>query len=247
MDAQREEAPNMATCDVCNRETTFVEGTVYTANEFRQLAARGFEPGNDSMGVATALGISRSAFMAQWRQTVARDTTDWLLCPRCAARAATYMPAKRSASGSGGGLDALKEALGASMSPADRAVAEDMGTRAAARYLDSLRSGSAPTPAQRAFHSAVSAAVSNAAAKPKTSGWAKASLISSIIPLLLPIGSILGIIFGFVALGQIKRSSSSLAGQGLAISGIVIGAVVLVLSIGAVAFLVANPQLLQSQ
>ena len=61
---------------------------------------------------------------------------------------------------------------------------------------------------------------------PKTSGMAIASLVLSLVGFfwILPvIGSVLGVIFGHMALGEIKRSGGVVEGQGLAIAGLVIG------------------------
>jgi uncharacterized RDD family membrane protein YckC len=56
---------------------------------------------------------------------------------------------------------------------------------------------------------------------PKTSGFAIASLVLSIV--LWGIGSVLGIIFGFVALRRIKEKGGAEKGRGLAIAGISVG------------------------
>jgi uncharacterized protein DUF4190 len=69
----------------------------------------------------------------------------------------------------------------------------------------------------------------------RTNGLAVASLVLGIV-WLCGVGSILALIFGFVALGRIKRTGEG--GRGLAIAGIVlgsIGAVMLVISIAAIA------------
>jgi hypothetical protein len=61
---------------------------------------------------------------------------------------------------------------------------------------------------------------------PKTSGMAIASLVLSLVGFfwILPvIGPVLGVIFGHMALGEIKRSGGMIEGQGLAIAGLVIG------------------------
>lgn len=60
---------------------------------------------------------------------------------------------------------------------------------------------------------------------PSTSGWAIASLILSIASYLgLPlVGAILGVIFGHMALNEIKRSEGQIQGRGLAIGGLVLG------------------------
>lgn len=72
----------------------------------------------------------------------------------------------------------------------------------------------------------------------KTNGMAVASLVCSLV-WLAGVGSILAIIFGFVARGQIKRSEGSVQGNGLAIAGIIIGFVGLVSVAGFVIFVVA--------
>lgn len=66
---------------------------------------------------------------------------------------------------------------------------------------------------------------------PGTNNLAVASLVLSIIGLCCGIGSIVGIVLGFVARNQIKTSGQS--GDGMALAGIIIGFVTLVLSIGA--------------
>jgi len=68
----------------------------------------------------------------------------------------------------------------------------------------------------------------------KTSGKAIASLILSLLGLvgvLSLIGSILGIIFGNQAKGEIARSGGDLTGEGLAEAGVIIGWVGLALSV----------------
>ena len=78
-------------------------------------------------------------------------------------------------------------------------------------------------------------------AKQQTSGWAIASLILGIcgftcIPL---IGSVLAIVFGFVAKSEIKKSSGRLKGSELATAGIVLG--IIVFAIIVIAAAVAVP------
>jgi hypothetical protein len=55
------------------------------------------------------------------------------------------------------------------------------------------------------------------------------SLVSSGIGILCGIGSIVGIVFGVIALNQIRRTNEG--GRGLAIAGIAVGAVTLVVLI----------------
>jgi Domain of unknown function (DUF4190) len=56
-----------------------------------------------------------------------------------------------------------------------------------------------------------------------------ASLVCSLFGWLCIIGGILGIIFGFLALNQIKQSGQG--GRGMAIAGIIIGVIVTVMVI----------------
>ena len=82
-----------AACDVCNRPTSWELGTSYTADEFRALVARGFEPDEALMPRAAALGVPRDVAVRQWKDDlVAHGTTGWLLCPSCADRAASHLP-----------------------------------------------------------------------------------------------------------------------------------------------------------
>jgi hypothetical protein len=69
---------------------------------------------------------------------------------------------------------------------------------------------------------------------PTTNGLAIASLVLSILT-LFGIGSILGIIFGFVSRGQIRRSNGAQKGAGLALAGIIVSFVTLSLVLLAVA------------
>jgi Domain of unknown function (DUF4190) len=61
----------------------------------------------------------------------------------------------------------------------------------------------------------------------KTNGLAVASLVCSLV-WLGGLGSILAIVFGFMARSQIKRSEGNVQGSGLAVAGIIIGFVGLV-------------------
>jgi hypothetical protein len=59
-----------------------------------------------------------------------------------------------------------------------------------------------------------------------TNGLAVASLVCScvgILPFLFGVPCILGIIFGFVSRGRIRRSNGTLGGEGLALAGIIVG------------------------
>jgi hypothetical protein len=67
-------------------------------------------------------------------------------------------------------------------------------------------------------------------AAPKTNGLAIASLVCSILGFCCGVGGVLGVIFGFVARGQIKRSGGAQKGSGLALAGIIVGFVFIALA-----------------
>jgi type IV pilus assembly protein PilA len=66
------------------------------------------------------------------------------------------------------------------------------------------------------------AGVPSSVATQKTSGMAIASLIFGVLFLFFPL-SIPAIVFGHIALSQIKKSAGTLGGRGLAIAGLVLG------------------------
>ena len=57
----------------------------------------------------------------------------------------------------------------------------------------------------------------------KTNGLAIAALICGICGFLLFIPGILGIIFGFIARSQIRKSNGQQKGSGMALAGIIVG------------------------
>jgi len=63
------------------------------------------------------------------------------------------------------------------------------------------------------------------AAAPQTSGMAIGSLIASILGLTLfpTLGSIIGVVLGYMARNQIRASGGTMGGEGLATAGIIIG------------------------
>ncbi|MET0456183.1 MAG: DUF4190 domain-containing protein [Mycobacterium sp.] len=63
----------------------------------------------------------------------------------------------------------------------------------------------------------------------KTNSLAIASLVCSVAGLLCGVGSIVGIILGFVAMNQIKKTGEG--GHGLALAGVIVGIVLLVLGV----------------
>lgn len=64
------------------------------------------------------------------------------------------------------------------------------------------------------------------------------SLVASVIGLLCGVGSIIGIVLGVIALGQIKRSGQQ--GRGLAVAGIAVGAASLVISVLWISFAISS-------
>jgi hypothetical protein len=70
----------------------------------------------------------------------------------------------------------------------------------------------------------------------RNNGLAIASLVCSCAGFVLLIPAVLGIIFGFVARSQIRRSAGTQGGDGLAIAGIIVGFawIALIVTLGAV-------------
>jgi hypothetical protein len=68
----------------------------------------------------------------------------------------------------------------------------------------------------------------------RTSGLAIASLVLGIVWIFW-LGSILAVIFGHVALSQIKRSMGALTGRGMAIAGLILGYLGIVTLVGFIA------------
>jgi hypothetical protein len=70
----------------------------------------------------------------------------------------------------------------------------------------------------------------------RNNGLAVASLVCSCAGFVLFVPAVLGIIFGFVARSQIRRSGGTQGGDGLAIAGIIVGFawIALIVILGAV-------------
>ena len=68
-----------------------------------------------------------------------------------------------------------------------------------------------------------------------------ASLVCGICGFVYLIPAILGIVFGFVARSQIRKSGGALTGSGLALAGIIVGFAWIVLSVVVVAVAVSTP------
>jgi len=76
-----------------------------------------------------------------------------------------------------------------------------------------------------------------------TNGFAIASLILGVIP-FLGVGAIVAVVFGHLALGQIRRSNGSESGRGFAIAGLILGytwiVVYVILVVAIVIFLIVS-------
>ena len=107
----------MPKCDVCSTAVSWEDGKKYSADEFRQIVEKGFEPDESMMRAAMMLGQSKQDIIAHFKNnTVATSTTDWLLCSSCSSRADKYIntndtkaanPAQRSFDKNLGALDVL--------------------------------------------------------------------------------------------------------------------------------------------
>jgi uncharacterized membrane protein len=77
---------------------------------------------------------------------------------------------------------------------------------------------------------------------PRTNGLAIASFVCAILGfLILGIPSLVGMILGFVARSQISRSQGTQKGGGLALAGIIIGALITILYIAVLVVVVTHP------
>ena len=74
--------------------------------------------------------------------------------------------------------------------------------------------------------------------RPRTSGFAIASLVLGIIG-----GVVLSLVFGYIALSQIKKSGGTLGGRGLALAGVTLGwAWLALIAIGITLAVVSDPK-----
>jgi hypothetical protein len=74
---------------------------------------------------------------------------------------------------------------------------------------------------------------------PPASGLAIASLVASLIPLML-LGQITGLILGIIALRKIKQSQGTVGGKGFAIAGVTISGLILLFMVGVLVLLITT-------
>lgn len=84
------------TCDVCNAPISGNEGKRIPPVEFRTLLEHGFGVDESNIEMLTAGGMMTrdqaiAALKAQYREM----TTDWLLCPKCDAKASAALAAAK--------------------------------------------------------------------------------------------------------------------------------------------------------
>lgn len=77
----------------------------------------------------------------------------------------------------------------------------------------------------------------NTSGSPSTNPFAIASLVLSLVGILVGLAAILGVIFGHIALVQIKRNGQS--GRGMALAGVIIGWTMIVLGIMVMLFVLS--------
>ena len=90
---QSQKAQIIGYCDLCNQVLQKGQGNPYTADEFRVLVAKGYEPPEAAIQYVLRSGGSREQFVQQWKyDLVAQSTTGWMLCPVCQEKAEKYHP-----------------------------------------------------------------------------------------------------------------------------------------------------------
>jgi len=104
----------------------------------------------------------------------------------------------------------------------------------------------AAAPTIPAYTAPAATATTTAVAAPKTSGFAITSLVLSVVGLFcctLLVFNIGGIVFGHLALNQIKKNPA-IGGRGLAIAGLIVGYLGLILGIvAAIYYITAWPEI----
>jgi hypothetical protein len=74
---------------------------------------------------------------------------------------------------------------------------------------------------------------------PKNNGLAIAAMVCSFFFWIYGLGAILGIVFGFIARSQIRRSNGTQRGEGMALAGIIIGFAGIVIGVVLIIIIVA--------
>ncbi len=78
-------------CDVCNAAATPEAGERITPDVFTYLLDNGFGLDETNIKMLTDAGMPRSAAEAALTEQYRQSTSDWFLCPRCAAKAMAMM------------------------------------------------------------------------------------------------------------------------------------------------------------
>lgn len=106
--------------------------------------------------------------------------------------------------------------------PVERFARTDDGWREAWTRYASLEPGNVPVGTQAGGAVGGATGIAGAEVAQRTNGLAIASLVLGIVWVWW-IGSVLALVFGYIAKGQIERSGGREGGRGLAIAGIVLG------------------------
>lgn len=100
----------MPTCDLCGQQGISINNR-YTNSDFKQAVRSGLRPPpySNSWAMGRAYGLSVEEQTSGWVQRVMADTTDWVLCEKCAQHAKGYF---QSATGGCSGLLLIAFLLG---------------------------------------------------------------------------------------------------------------------------------------
>jgi hypothetical protein len=75
----------MPVCDLCGKQVE-TEGILFWVTIIKFAVVLGLRPPKGMTNIGEAFGVSSSHITERWVQQVMKDTTGWLLCPKCGWR-----------------------------------------------------------------------------------------------------------------------------------------------------------------
>jgi hypothetical protein len=84
----------MSVCDLCSVPLG-ADATRYSSAQIKKAVRTGLRPDSTVFELSAAFGMSKGAAEQAWLQRVMTDKTDWLLCPACSAKCASFVSNKK--------------------------------------------------------------------------------------------------------------------------------------------------------